>query len=366
MAFGIPAIRRLRSKLLAAANSVGVNRFIAETDWRRRRLLILCYHGISQHDEHEWSDLYVSSGHLERRLFLLRKVGANVLPLDDALELLKQGRLPQKAVSITFDDGSVDFALKAAPILRAANAPATLYLTTYYSGRQQPVFDTITSYLLWKSRGKPVSLTGILEGVVPNEGLAHPRFLEMHSTIRAFARVNGLDADQKDSLARELAHSVGVDYGEITQRRLLQIMTPSEVRALDRNLISVQLHTHRHRSPRDRETFTLEVMENAQIIRSLRGDSPALSHFCYPSGDHIPENIEWLKAAGVKWATTCIPGLASDLSNPYLLPRFVDSESISEATFLAWVSGLSVFAHPRTARTQQMKIPAAVNGSADN
>jgi peptidoglycan/xylan/chitin deacetylase (PgdA/CDA1 family) len=354
---GISFFRRLRSSVLAAANTLGINGIVSRSAWRQRRLLILCYHGVSQDDEHEWSDLYVSPKHLEQRLTLLNRLGANVLPLDEALELQQTGKLPRKAVSITFDDGSVDFASRAVPILRAANTPSTLYLTTYYSGRQQPVFDTVTSYLLWKSRGKRVSLQGVLEEVVPLGGPADRHFLDIHMKIRNFARDNQLDTDEKDALARRLAESVGVDYASITERRLLQIMSPAEIQALDRTLIDVQLHTHRHRSPRDRRAFLLELEENASVIRSLRGNSHELRHFCYPSGDHVPDYVEWLREAGVRWATTCSPGLASPDCNPYLLPRFVDSEAVPEDTFIAWVSGLAIFAHPRLGRTLSTILP---------
>jgi peptidoglycan/xylan/chitin deacetylase (PgdA/CDA1 family) len=343
----ISGIRKLRAQVLAAANKIGVNGIVAHSRWRRSRLLILCYHGVSQLDEHLWSDLYVSPAHLERRLSLLRTVGANVLPLDQAVALLKEGRLPELAVSITFDDGAADFATQAMPILASFDAPATLYLTTYYAGRGQPVFDTITSYLLWRSRGKGVTLAGIFDGEVPPHDIADPRFFAMHLKIRKYALDQGLTADEKDALARSLANAVRVDYDEILERRLLQIMTPEEIRGLDQRLVDIQLHTHRHRTPRDRISFLREIDDNAKVIRTVRQSQGPLNHFCYPSGDHIAEYSEWLRDAGVQWATTCDPGLATARSDPYFLPRFVDTEPVADETFLAWVSGLSMFAYAR-------------------
>jgi len=67
---------------------------VASSRWRRDRLLILCYHGVSLADEHEWSDVHISAERFQQRLETLRRSGATVLPLGDALHQLQVGELP--------------------------------------------------------------------------------------------------------------------------------------------------------------------------------------------------------------------------------------------------------------------------------
>src|SRR4029077_19879262 len=102
-------------------------------------------------DEHEWNEeLYIPPVLLRRRLRHLRARGYNILPLAEACDRLGKGTLPPRSVALTFDDGAVDFASRALPILREFDVPATVYLTTYYSDARLPVFDVVLSYVLWR------------------------------------------------------------------------------------------------------------------------------------------------------------------------------------------------------------------------
>src|SRR6266446_5957337 len=134
--------RTLKRAALQLLKSTGVFRLVRDSTWRRHRLLILCYHGISQEDEHLWRPgLYLEPSRLEQRLEFLRQGQYNVLPLGEALKLLRAKELPSRSVAITFDDGAYDFFKLASPLLKRFGFPVTVYQTTYYSDRQVPVFN---------------------------------------------------------------------------------------------------------------------------------------------------------------------------------------------------------------------------------
>jgi peptidoglycan/xylan/chitin deacetylase (PgdA/CDA1 family) len=117
----------------------------------------------------------------------------------------------------------------------------------------------------------------------------------------------------------------------------LNLMTPEEVTDIARRGFDVQLHTHRHRTPREKSVFCSEVVENRRILEELTG-RPAI-HFCYPSGDHDLAFLPWLRDLRVETATTCDPSLARAEHDPLLLPRYVDTMAQSEVMFEGWLSG---------------------------
>ena len=335
--------RQLRHAVHGAADAVGIGAAIAHSRWRRRRLLILCYHGVSLDDEHLWSNLYVSPAHLARRVAGLRRANASVLPLDEALQRLQHDDLPPQSVTVTFDDGAYDFSARAVPILEAASMHATLYLTTWYCGRPLPVFDTMASYLLWKGRGRVLRIPEFESTVRIGAATTEPDFQALHQKIRSLAEMGAYTADEKHAYLERLATAIGVDFASIMERRMLQLMTPQEVSLLNQDLVAIELHTHRHRTSRIREVFLHELKENQAQISTFTGDARLRRHFCYPSGDFIPEYAHWLKDAGVESATTCNPGLASGADDPYFLPRIIDTEQMRPTTFRAWVSGAAHF-----------------------
>jgi len=152
-------LKKFKQATLMSLKTAGVARAVQNSLWRRRRLLILAYHGISLDDEHEWNyTQYMPATVLRSRLEQLRSTRSNVLPLDEAIERLYRNDLPERAVAITFDDGTADFYQRAFPLLEEFAMPATLYLTTFYSHYNRPVFDIMCSYLLWKGRHAQLDL----------------------------------------------------------------------------------------------------------------------------------------------------------------------------------------------------------------
>ena len=105
--------------------------------------------------------------------------------------------------------------------------------------------------------------------------------------------------------------------------------------------MSFELHTHTHRTPEGAASFDEEDSRNRSAIELITG-LPA-RHFCYPSGRYRPEFLPWLQQNQVVTATTCDPGLASERSNPLLLPRFVDVSEVTPIEFEGWVTGAASF-----------------------
>jgi peptidoglycan/xylan/chitin deacetylase (PgdA/CDA1 family) len=345
-------LKTFKRATLSSLKTSGIFSVVRNSRWRNQRLLILAYHGISQEDEHEWdASLYMSRECFRRRMQLLKNSSCTVLPLSEAVERLYTGELPDRCVALTFDDGNYDFYKEAHSIIREFNFPVTVYLTTFYSNYPKPVFDVVASYLLWKGRSARLNLRGITGQDVTvdlsNDGVRAGAADE----LRKFAREKKLSAEEKDALAALIAAQLKIDYDALVKKRLLQILSPEEVKQLAAAGVDIQLHTHRHRTPKSRSLFLREIEDNRKSIEMMTGLEA--SHFCYPSGVYEEAFLPWLEEAKVRTATTCEIGFASRQSNPLLLPRLLDSPGLSDLEFEGWLTGVSA-ALPRRQDSKRM------------
>lgn len=329
-------LKRIKLGILRTAEATGLSRLLSGSSWRQQRLLILCYHGVSCYDEHEWEGLYISANTFRRRLEAISQAGCHVLPLTEAVERLQNGTLPSRAVAITFDDGFHDFYSVAFPILQSYGYPVTLYLTTYYVEFNRPVFDPMCSYLLWKGRGK-----GKLDWP---ELFPEPMSLEEESRrqeltwkIKNFALEKRLSAQEKDDLLARLAARLDLDYEDLCRRRVMHLITPEEAKALAAQGVDLEYHTHRHRVYRSRERMVTELQDNLRRIQMFTHQQPR--HFCYTGGFYLPEHPGYLKDYGILSATTCELGFCTRQTDPLVLPRLVDTMGLSDLEFRAWLQG---------------------------
>jgi hypothetical protein len=218
-----------------------------------------------------------------------------------------------------------------------------------------PVFNLICSYMLWKRRTENLS-------PVPELGLDQSMDLSTqvgrHRIVRCLierAGREGLSGREKNEIASRLAQVLGIDYGALTGKRILQLMNAQEISEVANAGVDVQLHTHRHRTPDDEALFRREIDDNRHRIQSLTKKSP--QHFCYPSGVYRQDFVSWLEKDGVLSATTCDAGLIYTGDNPFLLPRFVDTTGRTQLEFESWVSGVGALIALRKAATQRYTVP---------
>ncbi|HYM75125.1 MAG TPA: polysaccharide deacetylase family protein [Candidatus Dormibacteraeota bacterium] len=329
---------------------------MANSRWRRERLLILCYHGTSLEDEHEWRpQLYMQPELLDQRLEALRAMRCTVLPLGEALERLRTRDLPPRSVAITFDDGTYDFYQRAYPLLKKHGVPVTVYQTTYYSDHEMPIFNLICSYMLWKRRDD-------LLGPAPEIGVSDPMDLRTeggrHRVVRALidrSERENLTGIEKNEVARKLAGILGIDFDALTAKRILQLMNAREVGEIAKDGVDVELHTHRHRAPDEEAPFRREIAENRMRIEAFTGRRAR--HFCYPSGVYRKEFFTWLAEEDIASATTCDAGLVARDDNPLVLSRFVDTSGRTQVEFESWLSGVGSLIAVRRVTPQRYILP---------
>jgi peptidoglycan/xylan/chitin deacetylase (PgdA/CDA1 family) len=89
-------------------------------------LRILFYHRVSEDDD----PLAVSPGRFREQMELLARLGYRVVDLQEAVALLEAGGSAARTIALNFDDGYLDVAENALPVLERLGFRATVFLPT--------------------------------------------------------------------------------------------------------------------------------------------------------------------------------------------------------------------------------------------
>lgn len=331
-------LKRAKLFALATARVSGISHLVLNSEWRRKRLLILCYHAASPGDEPQcFPGFYMPVEMFRQRLEFLRQMNVRVLPLAEALERLYDGTLPPRSAVITLDDAMYDAYKYCRPLLNEYGFPSTVYVTTYYVAYNRAPFDIMCRYLLWKARMRELEWPEVLSGSVTLDEAGRT---SCTSEIFQFASRNKMGGREKDDLLAELAGRLGIDYGQLCRDRVLHLANPEEVELWSREA-DMQLHTHRHRVSRQQQTIYKELRENIASLEQMIGGSRR--HLAYPGGACIPEYSHWLDEFGLQSAMTCQTGLVSTASDRMLLPRVMETSNVTPLELTGWITGVNAF-----------------------
>ncbi|WP_319405966.1 polysaccharide deacetylase family protein [uncultured Desulfosarcina sp.] len=301
-------------------------------------LRILCYHGITDSDVTEWNPgLFIYPDDLKRRLKYLSDNNFPVISLEESGNYLKQNKLPPYATVITIDDGFFNTISHGRNVLKKFGYPYTVYISTYYSKIQDPVFSLAVPYILWKTEKKKSVFSSIGIELTNNEWIKN-------SILSTQIQKNIIDYGQKlctqekrNRILIELGDLLEVNSKDLFKNRKLSYMNRLEIQKLASEGVDIQLHTHRHNWPLNKKNAFKEIDENRYFLEPLVGKK--LNHFCYPSGFWREEQIEFLMEKGIKTATTCDSGFNYPNTNLYLLRRFVDNSKKNMIEFEALING---------------------------
>jgi peptidoglycan/xylan/chitin deacetylase (PgdA/CDA1 family) len=306
----------------------------------RRQLKILCYHGFEIVDECSFRpNLFIKPAEFDNRLAKIRRFGMRVASLDEAVDQLYSGSLPDNTVVLTVDDGFHSTHTLALPLLQKHACTATVYVTTYYVEHANPIFRLIVQYMFFRSTAAELVLKNVCwapDGVVKLSNAAESE-KAMWQCIEYGERST---EEERGMISEQLGELLLTPFGEIARSKMFNLMTPKQLQALAAAKMSIGLHTQRHSfSLDDRQLAEREITDNRAALQ--RCGVTAIDHFCYPSGEFDPRQAAWLDGMGVKSSTTCLPGLNTPATPRHAMRRFLDGHNIHPLEFEAAVSGFS-------------------------
>jgi peptidoglycan/xylan/chitin deacetylase (PgdA/CDA1 family) len=312
--------------------------FFTVSRWiTRNRLRILGYHGIWFTGDHFGNHLFMSPEKFKSRMEWLKASKYTVIPLDDAIENLRNNNLPSCPTVITIDDGWYGTYRYMLPILEKHELAATLYVFTAAVDAQEPlplvllpalVDLTNEEYFRMTDPGLPIALDCDLR----------TKTSKRNSKNDILSAYWGISEERREEFARSLAAELGFDYDEIMRSRQFSFITYEEIADSNRRGMDIQLHTHSHRI----QGLSIEALERDILLNRDKLEphvKSSLAHFCYPGGIHRPDLHECLENMGLKSATLTDTGLVTRKTNRFSLQRIMDGQEISQLELEAELSG---------------------------
>jgi len=238
----------------------------------------------------------------------------NPLSLSDALESLHLGRLPPRAVCVTFDDGYADNATIALPVLKIWNIPATVFVSSGYINGGRMWNDTVIECMR-RFSGRILDLSEL--------GLGK---YQIYTDQDRLTVAEGLLGKIKYlSLAKR---QEVLDFIEICVPSLPHdlMLSSQQILNLANDGIEIGGHTKNHPI-----LATLSVDQARQEIESNRSDLTSITsrpvrYFAYPNGipgkDYQREHRNLVEGIGFDAALSTVRGVSNELSDKFQLPRF--------------------------------------------
>ena len=303
--------------------------------------IILVYHRIAQLST-DPQLLAVSPKHFSQHLEVLRSY-YNPISVMELIEGIKQKKIPDRAVVVTFDDGYRDALYTADPLLKKYGIPATLFVTSGYIGSDQEFWWDELERIFLEPGILPNNLELIIRGksymwklgkaatyettdyekycgwTVLEPGAPTSRqavYRELHSLLRP------LGSKERLNLLLLISDWAGRSRGGRPTHALLG---PEElVQFADSHLCEVGAHTLTHPmlaelSEEDQER---EIQGSKSHLERLLGRR--ITFFSYPYGSlksYTDVTKIIVQRSGFTCAFSTIPGKVSDSLDCFGLPR---------------------------------------------
>lgn len=326
------ATKELVARVLVAAGVAALMR-----RRRSKKLAILMFHGVEGEPIDPPCGYVTDAATLRRELEYVGR-HFNVIPLDEALDRLHDGTLPDRAAALTFDDGTRNLATHAGPVLRDLKLPASVFVATGPMGTGEALWPDRLFLAFARTTLTEIDLTAVGLGVCSLRDDAD-RFQTRDVLIECLKRLPDAErAAHVDSLVAGLGPAFDAYGGPF------EMLSWDDARALASDgLVTIYPHsvTHPILSQCSDDKVEYEISESCRTVARETGRAPEI--FAYPNGG--PEDFDerarkHLRRNGIRWSLATTNGFADRESDPLALPRIGIGSNLSFAVFRLKVSGL--------------------------
>jgi peptidoglycan/xylan/chitin deacetylase (PgdA/CDA1 family) len=300
--------------------------------------LILMYHRVAKQDIDPWS-LCVTPENFSEQLAVLQQY-AHLMSLQELAQAQQAGKIPERAVAITFDDGYFNNLHNAKPILEHHQIPATVFITTGYIGRTREYWwDELEQVLLKPGQlpeklclhindnfyewnlGKAVNYS---QEEYQRDYNCHPWDAKPGSRMflyySVWQKLQPLTAEQQQQILDEIITWANT---AVIARPTHRPMNIEEVRILEQGkLIEVGAHTvthpflHTHKASYQQQ----EIEQSKATLEGWLGHP--VTSFAYPFGAYNQDTVSLVEKAGFNCACSTVEETIWKYNNSFLLPRF--------------------------------------------
>jgi peptidoglycan/xylan/chitin deacetylase (PgdA/CDA1 family) len=281
-----------------------------------RRLLVLAWHNIDP-----TPGLPGSTPDRARRIFAAQlrtlRRWTTVVPLRSALADLAAGRpLPPRAVALTFDDGYLDNATVAAPMLADAGLPATFFLVPDFLDGSAPAW--------WEDLGRVFAQATAAEVRWGGKAFdtSHPA-ARQEALWRVGELLKEVDGADRRAAVEELRSRLAPEPPVVGERLFMDWHEADRLVELGHD---VQSHTCSHPIlSRERPAVQEHELVDSRAALAAHFQRP-VDVLAYPNGravDYDATTLELARGAGYEFAVTTRSARARAGDPRYEVPRLV-------------------------------------------
>jgi peptidoglycan/xylan/chitin deacetylase (PgdA/CDA1 family) len=301
--------------------------------------LILMYHRVTQLDVDPWN-LCVNPGNFSEHLEVLQKYFLP-LSLNDLVESFKKGKIPSRAVVLTFDDGYSDNFNVAQPILEKYSIPATFFISTNCINEDQEFWWDELEKLILSSQELPEKLLLKINQNCYTWQLDKSSNLDQDqehwlgcdsATCKVsdgsrlalyysiYEKLRPLSENKCRDALTNLRSLVGANFSARPSHRTLELQELLELGKKELVEIGAHTVTHPFLPAHSLEKQLHEIRESKTYLEEIL-DRPITS-FAYPYGFYDSETVNVVRECGFQYACSTISEPVWRGSKNFELPRF--------------------------------------------